>query len=448
MTAGGAIRTTAQNLTGEQRDSGDAMNLAALHIENLMRRGSTRGLPVGGNIHASILEDIRDVARDIQDEASAVLDDENLLFMRRMRTNLNFVSHDAGQLAIIFPEGAGNVVFDSVTAEADFAAVTIAHEHIRPGNFVTISLPQNGAGIAAAGVFGTLTAALTDFSSPLTILANYWFVLVILGLVLTAIILAITGKKLRIWVVPTFAILAIAANAGTILLFGQGPGPRGIAAEEFAVNMTSGMQITLSLPVHDAANPHNLILFDSQNRPVVTKFNPVTGNIDANIRQSGIYFLREYEAVFNDIYHKPQLMQDAIVRLASRGIMPGLADGYFVPADPIAREDFIFAIATIFDMEYANFDLSGRLSKEEMTVMAVDALTEHMGYRMLPDTEGALDILYLDRRHLTPRYELHIALATAANILTPRADNLFAPESVMTRGDAAVVLYRVFNRVW
>ncbi|MDR2182718.1 MAG: hypothetical protein LBE55_00945, partial [Clostridiales bacterium] len=88
MTAGGAIRATAQNLTEEQRDSGDAMNLAALHIENLMRRGSTRGLPMDGNIHAAILEDIRDVARDIQDETSAVLDDENLLFMRRMRTNL------------------------------------------------------------------------------------------------------------------------------------------------------------------------------------------------------------------------------------------------------------------------------------------------------------------------------------------------------------------------
>jgi hypothetical protein len=29
-----------------------------------------------------------------------------------------------------------------------------------------------------------------------------------------------------------------------------------------------------------------------------------------------------------------------------------------------------------------------------------------------------------------------------------RADSLFAPQSIMTRGDAAIVLFRVFSKVW
>jgi hypothetical protein len=41
-----------------------------------------------------------------------------------------------------------------------------------------------------------------------------------------------------------------------------------------------------------------------------------------------------------------------------------------------------------------------------------------------------------------------IALATRENLVIFRADGRFAPRNTITRGDAALVLYRVYRRIW
>jgi hypothetical protein len=70
-----------------------------------------------------------------------------------------------------------------------------------------------------------------------------------------------------------------------------------------------------------------------------------------------------------------------------------------------------------------------------------------MGYLIPSDIEAEL-ARYADRAEIEPWSEDKIALATQSNILIYRIDGLFAPKSTMTRGDAAIVLYRVFNKVW
>ena len=41
-----------------------------------------------------------------------------------------------------------------------------------------------------------------------------------------------------------------------------------------------------------------------------------------------------------------------------------------------------------------------------------------------------------------------IALATSANMVIRRTDGSFAPDMEMTRGDAAVVIEKLFDKVW
>jgi len=70
-----------------------------------------------------------------------------------------------------------------------------------------------------------------------------------------------------------------------------------------------------------------------------------------------------------------------------------------------------------------------------------------MGYIEPGEIEELLAI-FLDRGDIAVWSEGRIALAAQSNILIYRTDLLFAPLSIMTRGDAAIILHRVFNKVW
>jgi len=283
--------------------------------------------------------------------------------------------------------------------------------------------------------------------------------------------------------VPTFAVIAICVNAG-ILWTGAATGYDDAAFYDdvIEVTMTDGMRAILSLPVDNLdANPEHLILFNEQGEPQYTKYNPVTGAVDARIRTGGVYTLREHRVSFVDIEERSQLMQDAILTLAARGIMRGTAEGYFEPDELITRGEFVSAIVMAFDMLNleaqttftdiapaawyfqaiataenerliegfgdGTFQAALEIPKDQLTVVAANTLMERMGYLVPADIERIL-ARYLDREELARWSEEGIALATASNVMIFRADSLFAPESIMTRGDAAIVLYRLFNRVW
>jgi hypothetical protein len=287
--------------------------------------------------------------------------------------------------------------------------------------------------------------------------------------------------------------LAIAANTG-LIYFGDDETTGalavhalGVVSEDFMsiegdavlVNMTDGMRVTISLPTEGDAE--FLVLVNEQGDIQYSKHNPVTGAIDANVRESGIYKLRENTVSFADISDKSQLMQDAILQLAARGIMRGTAEERFSPDNLITRAEFVSAIVMAFDM----LDLDAQTSfidvtpsnwysqaiataensrlingfedntfrggldipKDQLVVVAANTLVQRMGYNVPSDIEGIL-ARYPDRAQLAAWADGGVALATVSNVLIQRTDSLFTPQSVMTRGDAAIVLHRVFGRVW
>jgi hypothetical protein len=503
-TAQSAIVNTLAGLTPQQRASGDAMNTATLHIENIARRGTTMPLPEDGNLNLAALNFNAHTAGQVHQNTLAALASENVTLMRNLRINLNFVSEETDVISAVFPDDVTGVAFDNITVEGDFAAVTVNRENIpRGGRFnvrmthtaLTEDMPGidiaygfngvRGAGTDDGNYFGPTGNAVGGFN-PL----DFWSVAVVAAVLVAWLTVSRLGKKFRLWVVPAFLGLALGTNALTFFVFGDGelpalpgfdPIPRGYV-EAIAVEMTDGMGIMLSLPKNgEHANPENLILFNEQGEMQFTKYNPITGTIDARINQAGIFILREYEVSFADIEDKSQMMQDAITRLAARGIMRGAVNGNFYPDNAITRSEFVAAIIMAFDMVDINAQTTftdidptdwyflavatarnerlvtgfeddtfrGGLDipKDQLTVIAANTLVERMGYVFPGDVETILSI-YLDRDQLAPWSEDGIALATTSNVLIFRADNMFAPHSAMTRGDAAIVLYRVFGRVW
>jgi len=489
-------------LTPYQRQSGEALNVVALYMENVMRRGTTQRVFEDGYISASMLRSGANIANNIRSDAADILVNEDVHLMRDLRTNVNFETIVAYEIDINFPDDVTGIDFDNLTIESQFAAITIDHEHVARGNTVSVRPTDavhvggvvdghgEGEGIGARirGVFNYML----DFSTPMTILANFWFVIVLVVMLIIWLVVAGLGERLKLWVVPAIVLVAVVVNIGLVTHrynnreiqavggdFATGQNiPQYVDAVEVA--MTDGMRATLSLPVN-GSDPEFMVLVNENGEIQHSRHNPVTDTIDARIRTGGIYTLVINEVSFADIADQTQQMQDAIRQLTSRGIMRGATENYFHPEDPISRTEMVATIVMAFDMldfdaqvpftdidptawyylavatAYQERIIEGfddntfrgdmYIPKDQLVVMTANTMVERMGYHVPSDIEYFL-ARFLDRQLLARWSEDGIALATASNVLIHRTDSLFAPHSSMTRGDAAIVLYRVFNRVW
>jgi len=253
-----------------------------------------------------------------------------------------------------------------------------------------------------------------------------------------------------------------------------------LATSSIEIIMSEGVRATVSLPAVGGEKDF-LVLLNENSVPQYSKYNPVTDMIDTRIRESGIYTLKEYSVSFIDVEQKNDLMKEAISQLASRGIMTGTTDGFFFPDKPITRAELVSAIVRAFDLldpdavsrftdlsksdwyyaAAATAEREGLISgfedntfrgeidipKDQLVAITANTLIERMGYIVPGEIEELLAV-FLDRPDIAAWSEKRIALATQSNILIYRTDSLFAPRSIMTRGDAAIILFRVFNKVW
>jgi len=295
-------------------------------------------------------------------------------------------------------------------------------------------------------------------------------------------ILASLGHKLRSWVVPLLVILVIAANLWTL------GGWRG--ADDYIerpldyfppllVSIPDGARAVLSIPVWDT-NPEFLVVFNEHDEPLVSKFNPITNTIDARIHENGIYFLRAYESMVATLGNVELMMREAIMRLVATGIMrtdnsnldthgfitraefasalvlafdmlDTLAENPFIDVTP--ADWYYHAAATVYRHNlmrgFDDFTFDGHIpiTKDEIALGVAGVMMRRMGYYAPYDIEGSLSHFH-DRSRIEPWLEPAVALVTDANILLFREDEMFAPGSYMTRGDAAIVLYRLMGRLW
>jgi len=473
-----AVSNAARSLTPWQRDSGDALNIFTLYVENAIRRGAAISLPVDGIVDADILAQAAYLAGDIWRGALSGLAEENIRLMRPLRIGINFTAYADG-FSLIFPDDVGAIDFDYITIEAGIARLTINHEYILPGSEISVSrlMPavsteEDGAGL----VHEIIDMAL-----------EYWAAAVILSLLLLWGILALMGHRFRCWVVPVFSLLAIVGNLYTlgIIVIGDNRepeysyGPLEIAQfEPIAVTMTPGMRVTLSIPV-GGDNPDYLVLFDGAGEPKLSKYNPVTDTIDARIRQGGIFTLRHNYMGFDDIAESDPMIQEAALRLASLGVIS--AEGEFRPNEAIARAEFTGALVSVFDLMnpgasgyfidlnpsdlhyqavataaylglvqgFGDSTFRGGLpmTKDQAVLAIAGAMIEQMGY-FIPYDMGEVLLGFYDRNLIETWSEPDIALVTVTGILLRREDNLFAPGSLVTRGDAAILLSRLLDRLW
>ena len=189
--------------------------------------------------------------------------------------------------------------------------------------------------------------------------------------------------------------------------------------------------------------------------------------------------IREYK----DISGKPKEMRDAINALSSEGVINGITEDTFSPDRMITRAEAATMIMRILSrldpekyrpvdnvgvfedvspddwffgavygakqygvmngIDETTFSPLSVIRKDQFIAIAARALRSEMGYH---DPDNISDILsrYTDTGEIPEWAGADTALAARAGLILQRHDNRFDSGSPVSRGDAAIILYRLF----
>lgn len=236
--------------------------------------------------------------------------------------------------------------------------------------------------------------------------------------------------------------------------------------------------VTLALP-STGKGTENHVIQSEEKKTVVSKRNPFTDMVEGKINASGTYSRQTSEKDFSDISNKSREMQSAIRYLATMGIIDGTTETTFSPDASISRAEIAKLLVTslgklnpkatadftdvtkknwyysaaassqqhgiIKGFEDNTFRGTTPINKIQIVAVASRVLIREMKYKTPSNISSYLS-KYSDG--ITEWAQSEVALATKENLVVYRADGTFSGENNMTRGDAAIIIYRLFQRIW
>ncbi len=174
--------------------------------------------------------------------------------------------------------------------------------------------------------------------------------------------------------------------------------------------------------------------------------------------------------IFSDINDAPWA-QEAIEYLANEKIIAGKGDGKFYPNDTVTREEFVKIIVEAFDLSdknatasfadvdagrwsynyiasaYAtgiitgdgnNFNPSSQMTRQDMAVV-IYRVAEYLGEQLPGVPESSFD----DQVRIASYAQEAVSVLVGAGIINGTGDNRFTPLGIVTRAQAAKIVYEL-----
>lgn len=220
---------------------------------------------------------------------------------------------------------------------------------------------------------------------------------------------------------------------------------------------------------------------DENGQAIGGKYNVITGEISAKTSKSGIYSIEDNEKSFEDIKNLSADTQQAILELASKGILYGTAEEEFSPEDSITRAQ-VAAIILRTTNGYIDenvdggfidvpknswfFNVAGMSKRDhiiegyedntfrgnniipfEQIVSVTSRTLKNDGYMVSDDAAKIINKKYSNIENIDDWAIEDVALAIESGIITLSADGVFDADAEMTRGDAAVAVYEIFKKL-
>ena len=247
---------------------------------------------------------------------------------------------------------------------------------------------------------------------------------------------------------------------------------------DFSHPVTESVRLGVS-PIEGDTEYQVLISTDGTNAG--GRLNPVTGNIEARVNTSGQYTVVNNRVDFADIQNRSQEMQTAIRTLASREIINGMSDTEFRPDETISRAQVAALLARmlgIYDpnadggfidvvrldwffgtvgtinrhgimrgLSETHFMPNQNIPRDQLATLSARVLQREMHYRIPTNVASYLQD-FNDFADIADWSRPYIALITREDLIPLRADGNFLPNSTMTRGEVAIMIHRLYLRLW
>ena len=211
------------------------------------------------------------------------------------------------------------------------------------------------------------------------------------------------------------------------------------------------------------------------------QINTINKTIDARISSSGNYTVQANKSSFKDLDGLSETRRNAILYLASRGIISGFSETEFAPNNQISRAQIAMLIAKACEyydekadggfIDVKSYDwfyhAAGSVKKQgimvgtnvegtffspsldiprvQMVCIAARVLRKEMRLREVADADEVLSS-YADKASIPKWSVKDVALVKRLGILDTRL--WFEPDYRITRGEAAELLRSMYDKIW
>lgn len=205
------------------------------------------------------------------------------------------------------------------------------------------------------------------------------------------------------------------------------------------------------------------------------KYDPVTGNVTFRTTHFSTFAIAYLNKSFSDL-QSTEWARHSIEVMASKGIVNGISDAEFQPAQPITRADFLVLLVRTLELNGApgaafedvpeqayyneplriarglgitdgagsnRFDPLAPVTREEMMVLTARALSA--ANQMLPAVNKSVLESFHDADAISSYAEEGVASLVNAG-LVQGYDQAIHPKATTTRAETVVLMYSIYNR--
>ncbi|MDR1639795.1 MAG: S-layer homology domain-containing protein [Clostridiales bacterium] len=277
-------------------------------------------------------------------------------------------------------------------------------------------------------------------------------------------------------------------TAGTDLYISKGKVETGTISVQSPTSTTAKIDfgsakksvVTVSFPGQGKENDYYSVVDDSgANHGGI--YDPASDSFKAKVSSSGTFNVASSEKDFSDLVLQDFEVQKAIKALASKGVINGRSETEFAPTAKITRaeistllvlalkqmdpnadgnfndvknSDWFFGAAgsskkqgLITGYEDNTFRGTANLPKSQIYSVSARILRNEMKYATPSDISASLNG-FNDATSIPDWAKSDVALAAYAGLVTTRKDGKFGSDEEMTRANAAIAVWRLYNKIF
>jgi hypothetical protein len=249
-----------------------------------------------------------------------------------------------------------------------------------------------------------------------------------------------------------------------------------------ALNKPVEESVTVSLPL-DGMNTKYLSVLKAGQEPIGGVYNRGINMLDFAVLGDGLYVAKENPITFSDISLLDQETIEAIGFLAARGIVGAKTDGLFAPDDVITRAELAMYMTKamgVYDPSldggfadvspddwycgaagavkkyrlmtyFANNEFEGDMPVARTLALSMSAIALNSQMRYAFPKDNNVYLADFSDRSLVPNWaQQFVALAAREGIVSNSDKNLgmLMPDAELTRGEAALLIKRMYDKLW